>query len=506
MVFGCRSTPPKNSAFEAPWPVPETWKGDSRALEPWLASFDDATLEALITRGLNANHNLRQAALRMRRARQQSLVVGSVRRPSINARLDGSRTERNRGLVEGISTTVTEDYGISLDMNWELDLWGKLADRQSAAESEWEATKEDFAAARLSLAGRIAQAWYHAVTGKEQVRIAREALLSSENSLATIDDLYLGGLNSALDVRLSRANVEAARENLLLRDLNADRAIRHLEVLIGDYPAGTRSIEGGVLPELEAPIPTGLPAELITRRPDLRAATQRLLATGYRVDEAEKELLPAIRLTGRGGTSTDAFSDILNQDFRFSNVAAGLTQPFFRGGQLKARLAVARTDQDLALVGLYDTALRAFQEVENAISAEEGLRQQAAALGMVNREYGEAEKLAMEQYEDGLVDILIVLDAQRRYVQSLQQLMAIRNQIVQNRIDLVLALGGDFVADPGNAKGGPVPPPDDKPQAEQTIQQSTAPSSPIPATPVPYQKPPLPLIPKNLLQLPVEQP
>ncbi len=167
---------------------------------------------------------------------------------------------------------------------------------------------------------------------------------------------------------------------------------------------------------------------------------------------------------------------------------------------------MARTDQDLALVGLYDTALRAFQEVENAISAEQNLRQQAAAMGKVNLEYGEAEKLAMEQYEDGLVDILTVLDAQRRYVQSQQQLMAIRNQIVQNRIDLVLALGGDFVAEPGNAKGGSVIPPDDQPHAEQTIQQSTTPSLPIPATPVPYQKPPLPLIPKNLLQLPVEQP
>ena len=492
MLIGCRSTPPKNSAFEAPWPVPETWKGDSRALEPWLASFDDATLEALITQGLSANHNLRQAALRMRRARQQALAAGSARWPSIKGRLDGARTERTRGLIEGISTTFTEDYGISLDMSWELDLWGKLADRQSATESEWEATKEDFAAARLSLAARIAQAWYNAVTGKEQMRIAREALHSSENSLATIDDLYLGGLNTALDVRLSRANVETARENLLLRKLNADRALRHLEVLIGDYPAGKRFIKEGGLPELEAPIPTGLPAELIGRRPDLRAATQRLLAAGYRIDEAEKEYLPAIRLTGRGGTSTDAFSDILNQEFRFSNVAAGLTQPFFKGRQLRAGLAVARTDQDLALVGLYDTALRAFQEVENAINAEEGLRQQAAALGMVNLEYGEAEKLAMEQYEDGLVDILTVLDAQRRYVQSLQRLMAIRNQIVQNRIDLVLALGGDFVAKPGNAKGGPVTPPDDKPHAEQTIQQSTTPSLPIPAAPVPYQKTPCP--------------
>jgi NodT family efflux transporter outer membrane factor (OMF) lipoprotein len=486
--------------------VPETWKGDSRALEPWLASFDDATLEALITQGLGANHNLRQAALRMRRAHQQARAAGSARWPSINGRLDGSRTERNRGLVEGISTTATEDYGFSLDMSWELDLWGKLIDRQYAAESEWEATKEDFAAARLSLAGRIAQAWYNAVTGKEQIRIAREALHSSKNSLATIDDLYLGGLNSALDVRLSRANVETARENLLLRELNADRSLRHLEVLIGDYPAGKRSAKGGILPELKTPIPTGLPSELITRRPDLRAATRRLVAAGYRIDEAEKEYLPAIRLTGRGGTSTDAFSDILNQDFRFSNVAAGLTQPFFRGRQLKAGLAVARTDQDLALVGLYDTALRAFQEVENAISAEQNLRQQAAALGKVNLEYSEAEKLAMEQYEDGLVDILTVLDAQRRYVQSQQQLMAIQNQIVQNRIDLVLALGGDFIAGPENEKDGSVTPPDDKPHTEQTIQQSTIPSLPIPAALIPYRKPSLPLIPKNLLQRPVEQP
>lgn len=393
---------------------------------------------------LTHNYDLAAAAARVEMAAAQWRQAGASRLPRGSLTAGGSR----RSAVSEFGGTTrreeTDQLNLGLNLAWEVDLWGKLAHRVRAARADYQAERNLWQAARLSLAARTLQAWFNAVELELQSQLARETLEVFENTRQVVESSYKRGLpNRALDVRLARANVESARATWETRRRQRDAAVRALEVLLGRYPAEILALETN-LPPLRREVPPGLPSELLSRRPDLRAAERELAAALERAGAARKELLPTLSLSGSAGGASNRLRDLLDSDRLFWNLAANLVQPVFEGGRLRAGVDLAQAATRQALARYAQTVLTAFREVETALAAEAYLRREEAALSRAAEESIGAEQLAWQQYQRGLVDIITVLESQRRAFAARSNLLNVRNARLQNRLDLYLALGGDF--------------------------------------------------------------
>ena len=205
---------------------------------------------------------------------------------------------------------------------------------------------------------------------------------------------------------------------------------------------------GTALSNIDGAVPSGLPAELLARRPDVRAAGLRLAASDERLNAALKNRLPRISLSASGGLSSAEMRNLLDFDALLWSLVSDLTAPLLRGGALDAERAVAAARDHQALADYAQVVLSALVEVEIALTAEGLLVEQEAALRIAEKESTEAEQLALDRYRSGLTDIVTWLEARQRAFDARSSLIAVNNRRLQNRIGLYRALGGDFSSEP----------------------------------------------------------
>lgn len=237
-----------------------------------------------------------------------------------------------------------------------------------------------------------------------------------------------------MDVANAEAQLAQARNQV-------EAASRQLEVLLGRYPEG-KSAPGDQLPTLPELVPAGLPGQLLGRRPDLRAAFARLQAEDWRVASAQAALLPTLTLTGSGGLRSGELRDLVDPGSAAWSAAGGLLQPLFTGGLLRNAVRLNRARVEEALNRYQGTALAAFREVEQALAAEEWLLAQEWSLGESVRQTEASRKLAVYSYRHGFIDILTLLDSYRSTLNAESAHLAVKREILTNRINLYLALGG----------------------------------------------------------------
>ncbi len=451
-LTGCASVAERDSGAPAVQ-IPDSWSAEqapSAPVEPWLDDFDDTALAALAREAVGANFELAANTARFDAAMARAVIAGADRLPVIAAAIDATRSKRaldagRDGLARRRTTFTAE-----LDISWEADVWGRLGNLARAAAIDVDVSQSDYSAARLSLAANVARVWFDAAENTLQLRLAERTVASFQSTLDVIEDRFRLGLNSALDVRLARANVAVAVSQREAEQANLDAARRRLEVLLGRYPAGVLETRAD-LPVINRTVPAGLPSELLTRRPDLLAAERRLAAADERASAAAKNRLPQLVLTGAGGAGSSDVTDLLDTGALLWRLAAGVTVPVFEGGRLRAQSELADADSREALALYAQALLRALSEVETALSAERYLAGQEQALAEAAQESVLAEELALEQYRAGLVEIITLLESQRRSFDAQQALIRTRNRRLQNRVDLYLALGGDFDAAGGVA-------------------------------------------------------
>ena len=212
---------------------------------------------------------------------------------------------------------------------------------------------------------------------------------------------------------------------------------------MGRYPAAALN-PGIALPALPEAVPAGLPADLVSRRPDLVAAERGLAASYARYTQAKRALFPRISLTGSAGTSSKELENLLDGDFSVWNLAGNILQPLFQGGRIRGGIQQAASQSEQALALYVHSVLAAYAEVENALAAEGFLAKRQAALETATEQALAARRLAEDRYASGLVDLNTMLDAQRGAYASESQLIAVRRQRLENRVNLHLALGGGF--------------------------------------------------------------
>ncbi len=454
LLQGCKLPQPKwepGTDLE----LPETWTSagadnQGEVAFGWLSEFADPDMERLVAEAIDHNRDLRAAAARLRRVQEGMIAGRAARLPWIDASGSGSYAESrfDDGTGDLRPFVNSKSSRFSTSASWEVDLWGRLENLHHATIEDYNAESANYRGARLSLAANTAKAWCNLITARQQVELARQTRDSFKRNSRIIERGNKAGdpTSSALAVNFGRNQVASAERALISRTLARDEGRRFLELLLGRYPA--TALEGReALPTLGQAIPAGLPSELLMRRPDLAGAAANLRASAQRASAARKSLLPSINLSA-GGSSTGAsleLQDLIRDPVAIAwNVATSLTAPIYRGGALRAQARQALATNDVAVANFSIIALDAFREVESALAREHSLATQDGFLETELQQANLAEANADRDFSDGLVGILSVLEAQRRASNARSSMIALRNARIQNRIDLHLALGGDF--------------------------------------------------------------
>jgi NodT family efflux transporter outer membrane factor (OMF) lipoprotein len=460
IVAACASAPLRTDDAELDVDVPPQWTAVVAAAEPepttnapgtaWWSGFGDQQLDATIAAALRDNRDLRAALARLEAAASNRTIAGAAGLPQLDAAFDPQRARRlflgfpfGGG---GVPSSTTTTYGLSLSLQWELDLWGRVRAGESAAIGDLQATAADVDGARTSLTAQVCRSWFAAVAAGRQLALANDTVAAFRATADDVRDRYRRGMRPAIDVHQAAANLANAEANAAQWRDALQRARHRLDVLAGRYPRGLAESDAA-LPRTLPIVPAGLPGDLLQRRPDLVAAERRLAAAGCRVDAAKAALYPRLSLTASGGTTSTDLEDLVDKDFRVWSLGANLLQPLLHGGALRAEVARAQAVRNEALANYGGAVLRAFAEVEDALASDALLAERLATVAAAAEHAEKARDLARERWQLGLTDFLAVADGQRQAYQALATRIDVEQQRIDNRIDLFLALGGGFPVD-----------------------------------------------------------
>ncbi len=441
LVAGCSvNRPPEEAkaAAEAHLPAqPPEWKTAGTSGEVrvgWLASIEDQTLTALVGEAQEHNQNLQAAAASVDRARALARQAGGALKPAVNLSAGGNRSGT-------AASSEQSDLNIGVDIAWEADLWGRLRAGQRAAVASVEAAAADLRYARHSLAASVARGYFQAIEAGRQEEVAKETVAALEETLRIVDLRFEEGMVSAQDLALTRSDLATARERLVTVEGSRRDALRSLEILLGRYPGADLEVRRA-LPQTPANPPAGLPSEILERRPDLIAAERQVAAAFNAVDQARAARLPTLRLTGSLGGSSSELTSLLEPANVAWRLGASLLAPLFDGGQRRAQVEVSTADQEQALAQYGQAALQAFGEVETHLDLGGVLNRRQAELEVAAENAKEAYRIAELRYKEGESDLLDVLTVQQRVFAADSNLVSVRRQLLDQRVNLHLALGG----------------------------------------------------------------
>jgi NodT family efflux transporter outer membrane factor (OMF) lipoprotein len=437
-----RNLPPEPDSYVAADAI-----GAERAAElaaspaaTWLDDLNSTEMSTLAREALAGSPDLQIVEARYRAARWRARgTFGSSWLPNLGIGVDGSRTETP--IANSTERLRTEIMTSSVIASWEIDLWGRLGARVLASDLSADAAEEDLNGARLSIAGRAADAWISLIEAQQLLALAREDLQTRERALDLTQRRYEAGVISSLSLRTARSQVASARafdaqaqDGLLI-------ASRRLQELMGRYPDGALRAEGQ-LPQLAPLAAAGAPADLLERRPDVLAAENRMRAAGFRIHEARAAMLPRLTLTGSAGNSGQGITDISNSADMVSNLVAGITMPIFQGGALFAESRASVADRRAAAADYVGVSLAAWREVEGAVSADQSFEVREREFATAAAEARAAQDLAEREYARGVATLFELIDAYTRRIDAERGLITARAARVSNRVAYHVALGG----------------------------------------------------------------
>ncbi len=443
VLSGCQTLDvrpePTPVAAEVPAPPDMQWvqlSPDALPATDWVASLEDAALGALVDEALASNTSIRIAEDRFKAALARADISAANLLPSVTGSVGAGRTERGNDLIADSSSL---SFGVNA--SWEADVWGRVRDNVKSSELDAGALQADYAAARLSVAGQVSQNWFDLIEARLLSELSERDVETQERALRLTTRRFEGGVTGSSDVRLARSSLASAQALQATRAQRQSALARSLEVLLRRYPS--EAIEAAVnLPEL--PELTGVysPESVLRRRPDILAAERRMQSAGLQVDVARKALLPSLSLSGGVNSNGTALNNIFDIDSMVASLTAGLTQPIFQGGRLKANVEQQKAVLSQQLESYAATALNAYLEVENALDGENRLLERETALRVSLEEAVQAENRLSTRYSEGLATILQLLDAQSRRISAESQLIGARKERLANRVRLHVALGG----------------------------------------------------------------
>lgn len=416
---------------------------ENQVSDAWLKSFDDNALEEMITYALTHNFQLNADRYNVDLARERLKVSTASDFPELSLSLDNTRRKQVSNSEE---TSYQTSADIGIDLRYELDLWGKLSDEQSQDRLDYAAAQANFQENKLNLVAKISKAWFDLIQAQQLLNLYQERAENLQRNLSMIQSSYELGLNDALDVYLTKNTVNQELSRVAQQQQIVQVNSRALELLLGNYPL-VKEINTEKLPLINTEINLGLPAQLLTRRADIQAQWLALLALDAGLAVAHKQRFPSLNLNANINDSSNELSNLLNGGALAWSLIGSVTSPLFNAGRLEsleqqAKLLVEQKEQQY-LQQVY----QAFAEVENSISERDSLNQRYAYYLTAKENALAAEKLSFDQYLRGLVTYTTVLESQRRSFDAQTTVIQLTNELLQNRVDIYRALGGNYLAD-----------------------------------------------------------
>jgi len=441
-------------AYERPKvELPEQWKQSApRYAEDgrWWRIYDDALLDKVVDEAIAANADLTSAVARVDEAKGLLGEASGARWPTVDARVASSRQQISKSTAtffNGIPTQYS-DTRATLNVSYELDLFGRLSQSVEAAKRELAASEASRDAVRLSLAAQVAKSYFTLRSLDEQVELTRRTIALRDDALALQRKRFQGGVISEFELRQLEAEAAAVRAQLPPLERDREREEAALGVLLGRTPRAifegsvSRRLSADDKPAAAAVVPSGMPSELLLRRPDLVEAEQRLAESHARVAVARADMFPSIALTGALGRQSASFNDLFIGPSTLWSIGASLTQPIFAGGRLEARTDQAKAREAAALAQYQKTIQTAFSEVRAALAAQTRARESYDAQSMRADALSQSLRLARLRYQNGVASQLDVIDAERGLLDAQSARIEALRQHRAAIADLFRALGG----------------------------------------------------------------
>ncbi|MES0350056.1 MAG: efflux transporter outer membrane subunit, partial [Desulfobacteria bacterium] len=412
----------------------------------WWEVFGDPELSTLVEEVLTNNLDIKKATAKILQVRAQLVQTRADRFPNLSIQAKGERRRRPEGIsIPGQTLSSDREsttYDLSLPASFELDLWGRLARAEEATRADLLRAEENRRTVAQTVVAETISLYLRMESLERGIQITKQLIQTFRRSLALVESRYERGLTSVLDVRQARRTL--ARAEAILPSVRQDLGTtqQQLAVLLGRYPmTGPARLQPEDYFKRLAPVPPGLPSDLLLRRPDIRAAEAQLRALNAQVGVSKASRFPRITLTGAYGYTSDELDRLFRPENELWNIAMGAVQPLFDAGKLKAgqRAAEARYQEGVAEYA--KSVLTAFAEVESAfLTREEQLKRRDHVVNFV-LDARATQRIAENRYERGLVDYLTVLDAQQTRFEAERDLLEVDLAILTNRVTLHRALG-----------------------------------------------------------------
>ena len=418
--------------------------------DEWWKSFGDPVTSELVEEALNNNFDLKAAAARVLQAQAALSETRGLQWPDFSYSLNGSKNKQSFNLGSfaggGRFTVMSTTWSQDISANYIIDLFGKLKRMDRAAWADLLTVKTNEQALTNSIISSVIIARINIAIAQRRLALARENIESQQETLDIVERRFEEGLVGPVDLSLARENLASLKAIEPAVELQLITARNSLDVMLARTPGASENLPETLeeMPQMEN-IPIGLPVSLLDRRPDVKAAEFTLVAANERIGVSIAQLFPDVGLTGSFGYSGDTYREIFKYDYTemYSEIIH-LAQPIFKGGQLKAQIKAAKARYEELAANYTGVVLNALREVEDALVTEQKLSQQLEQAQIQLTEARNAEDLSRQRYENGVEGILTVLESERRSRASEEQLIILQGQIWASRVNLHLALGGDW--------------------------------------------------------------
>lgn len=427
------------------------WKtgepADAFARGEWWKLFGDPALDALETKALGANQDLRAAAARVDEARAAAGLARSAYWPQVGVNPSYSREQTSDTVANQLPQSLSSTYRAPLALSWEIDLFGRVRRLSESARAEAEASLATFEGVRLALTAEVATQYFSLRALDHERGLIDDGVALRRRALELVTSRRKSG--AATDFDVARAETELASTEAEAAATAKHRASLQyaLATLVGEaasqfeIPAATNPLD------LAPPsVPAGLPSDLLERRPDVAAAERTLAAANARIGVAKAAFFPAISLTGGAGYASADIDQLFKTDSRIWSIGPSLYLPLFQGGRNRANLARSKAAYEESVASFRQSVLVAFQEVQDALTGNRLLAEQSAAQARALDAARRVGALAQKRYDAGFVNYFEVIDAQRTVLATERASAQLAAQRLNNSVALIKALGGGWTA------------------------------------------------------------
>ncbi len=400
----------------------------------WWTNFNSAELDRLMQQALAENNDLRAAVARIDQSRAAMKIAGASLYPAVDA-------SGRAGETRTVPGSWNNSGSVGLDVSYEIDLFGRNRAGRKAARADFNASQFDHDALALVVMGDVAKGYFTTVNLRERANIAARNLENNRNVMKVVQARFDAGSSSALDLSRQKAQLATTEASLAALQSQASQAENALSILLG-VPPQDLGLKTKALSAIKQPaVPLSQPAQVITQRPDIRAAEQSLIAANADIGAARAAFYPTFSI---GTSAAAAFSPLSNPLTRSLELAAAIVAPIFHGGELEGGVERATARQVELAENYRKTVLVSLQDVEDALAAAKAAKKREHSFAVAVGEARKTYDLSRQLYDAGSIDFETLLDSQRTLLSAEDSHSAVRLELLSSIVDLYKAQGGGW--------------------------------------------------------------